>query len=428
MMTQAKIPSIVKRNTIILALSQALVGAGTQLVPTLAPILSVELLGSAAAVGAGIAIIGISRLIVAYPLGKLMDTYGRRAGLALGMAIAIIGTILTGLSAVWHSFPLFVIGMLVFGMGMGAAQQLRLAAADMYPPSRRAQGLGYVLTGSLLGALGGPLVIKAAEYVSPGLSLPPLATPWLIVPVLILPTLLLILFMRPDPKDIAMHLDQYYPGYKPDVPAKDAKPGPTGARVFLRDYPKLVAVVASFGAQGTMSMVMAMTSLALAYHGHSLAAISASVSVHVIGMFGFSIPLGKLADAIGRRILLFMGIFAAIIGTMLVPSSPEYWVITLGTFMVGLGWSCVNVASTAVIADTTQPYERGRAIGTNDAFSSAAGIVLPLLAGPLVDAVGLNSVAVLGLIVLAAPLPLLVRLREPSPGKYEHTRPVPERV
>ena len=41
--------------------------------------------------------------------------------------------------------------MFVFGMGMNTAQQLRVAAADMYPPSRRAEGLGYVLTGSLVG-------------------------------------------------------------------------------------------------------------------------------------------------------------------------------------------------------------------------------------------------------------------------------------
>ncbi|MCL4369201.1 MAG: hypothetical protein M1337_08590, partial [Actinobacteria bacterium] len=42
---------------------------------------------------------------------------------------------------------------------------------------------------------------------------------------------------------------------------------------------------------------------------------------------------------------------------------------------VGLGWSCINVASTAVIADTTQPHERGRAVGTIDVFASGAAIV-----------------------------------------------------
>jgi hypothetical protein len=44
--------------------------------------------------------------------------------------------------------------MLLMGLGVGAGQQLRLAAADLYPAPRRAEGLGYVLTGSLVGVLG----------------------------------------------------------------------------------------------------------------------------------------------------------------------------------------------------------------------------------------------------------------------------------
>lgn len=412
-----KIPAIIKRNTILLALSQALVGAGTQMVPSLGPLLSVELIGSAAAAGAAVSIAGISRLMVAYPLGKLMDTYGRRAGLLLGLGIAIIGTVLTGLSVIWHSFPLFILGMLIFGLGMGAAQQLRLAAADMYPPSWRARGLGYVLSGSLVGALGAPVVIAVAQAISPGLGLPALATSWLLVPAVILPTLVLIAYMRPDPKEIAAHLDRYYPGYQPDAPPQMGK-SKTGAGVFLRDRPKRAAILANFAAQGTMSMAMAITSLALAQHGHALPAISMSVSIHVLGMFAFSMPLGKISDTIGRRAVLLTGVVISMLGALLIPASPEYWVIPLGTFLVGLGWSCANVAGTAVIADTTQAYERGRAIGTSDAIAAVSGIVLPLVAGPLVDAFGLASVSALGLLVLIIPLPLLLRLREPSPGTY----------
>ena len=43
-----------------------------------------------------------------------------------------------------------------------------------------------------------------------------------------------------------------------------------------------------------MSMMMAMTSLALDHHGYGLTLISVSVSLHVVGMFGFSIPFGRL--------------------------------------------------------------------------------------------------------------------------------------
>ncbi|MBI2954935.1 MAG: MFS transporter [Chloroflexi bacterium] len=417
--TVLEIPWIVKRNTILLALSQALVGTGTHMVPALGPLLSVELIGSAALAGAAVSIVGVSRFIVAYPLGKIMDVYGRRAGLMLGLAVAIVGTVVTGTSVISHSFPIFVIGMLIFGLGMGAAQQIRLAAADMYPPSRRAEGLGFVLTGSLIGAFGGPVIISVAQSLSPGLGLPPLATPWLLVPAMIVPTIVLVSRMRPDPKEIATHLDRYYPGHKAADSAASMKQGRAGIGAFIKHYPKRVAFVASFGAQGTMTMVMAMTSLALAGQGHPLPAISLSVTIHVLGMFAFSLPLGKLSDAVGRRSVLAAGAVITILGALLVPASPDYWVITLGTFLVGLGWSCINVASTAVIADTTRPHERGRAIGVNDVFSSASGIVLPMVAGPLVDNFSLNSIGILGALVMIAPLLLLIRLREPAPGKYE---------
>ncbi|MDO8670699.1 MAG: MFS transporter, partial [Dehalococcoidia bacterium] len=343
------------------------------------------------------------------------------------LVVAIIGTILTGLSVIWHSFPVFILGMLIFGLGMGAAQQLRLAAADMYPPSRRAEGLGFVLTGSLLGALGGPVVINVAQSISPGLGLPSLATPWLIVPVVIVPTIVLIARLKPDPKYIAAHLDDFYPGYKPELPVKTGVRKGVGLGVFLRHHPKRAAILASLATQGNMSMVMAMGSLALSHHGHALPAISFSVAIHVIGMFGLSMPLGRLGDAVGRRSVLLIGVVSSILGTLLVPASPDYWVVTFGMFLVGLGWSGINVAATTVIADTTRPHERGRAIGTNDAFSSASGIVLPLLAGPLVEIFGLGAISILGVLAMIVPLPTLLRLRESSPGKYEDDQVSPDR-
>src|SRR5262249_62202540 len=60
-----------------------------------------------------------------------------------------------------------------------------------------------------------------------------------------------------------------------------------------------------------MSMIMAMTSLALTHAGHALPAISFAVAMHVIGMFGLSLPLGHLADRLGRRHVMLGGTVAA---------------------------------------------------------------------------------------------------------------------
>ena len=413
-----QIPSLIKRNTMLLALSQAFVGAGMQMVPALGAILAVQLAGSASFAGVGVALIGISRFVVSYPLGKLMDTHGRKLGLLLGLALGIVGATLTGLSPVWHSLALFLIGMLVFGMGMGAAQQLRLAAADMYPPSRRAEGLGYVLSGTLLGAMGAPLIVSTGQALAPTLRMDPLALPWLFVPGVIVPAIFMILLVRPDPKEIAAHLERYYPGYRPAAPVATARHGGSSVAAFLRRYPLLVAFITYLAVQGNMAMIMAMTSLALNIHGHGLAAISISVAIHVMGMFGLSLPLGKLTDRFGRRNLMLVGVIVTAVGSVLVPTSPDYWIVTAGTFLVGVGWSCVNVAATTVIADTTGAAERGRAIGTNDTFSNASAVVLPILGGPMVEWFGLQSIAVIGIAAMIAPFLLLLRLHEPRPGRY----------
>ena len=412
------IPALIKRNTLLLALTQAFVGMGNQTTPTLAPIIVVQMLGSAAFSGVGTSILGFSRLVIAYPVGYLTDRFGRKAGLMLGLGLTLVGTLVIGQAMLLGSFPLIVVGMVIFGLGIGAGQQLRLAAADMFLPSRRGEGLGYVLTGSLIGAVAAPLLIWGSEALAGPTGLDRLTVVWFVLPVIIVPSMLLVFLVRPDPRDIARDLGRYYPGYVPSG-AELAVP-PSGSRlgVWLRHFPLATAFANSFAALGVMSMMMAMTSLALDHHGYSLSLISVSVSLHVVGMFGFSIPLGRLSDRVGRRNVMLTGNAIIALGSILVPTSPDYLVITLGTFLVGVGWSCVNVASSALITEVVAPAERGRAIGVSDTISQASTIALPLLGGLLVELAGLPALAILALAVQAGPVMMLSRLREPTPGQY----------
>jgi len=418
---QYKIPPLIRRNTILLALTQAMVGVGNQTTATLAPLLAVQILGSATLAGGGASILSVSRLAVSYPVGWLTDRYGRKSGLMLGLFLSLVGTLLIGVATMQRSFTLVVLGLFVFGLGFGAAQQLRLAAADMFLPARRGEGLGYVLTGSLIGAVAAPLLIYLSEILGTQVGTDRLSTVWFLIPAIVIPSMILVLFIRPDPKTIAQNLSDYYPGYVPPVTKKVVAASTGGLRTWIRHFPLMTGFASSFAAQGVMTMMMAMTSLALDHHGYSLSLISVSVSLHVIGMFGFSIPLGRLSDRLGRRTMMLGGSAITALGSILVPTSPEYIVITSGTFLVGLGWSCVNVASSALITEVVDPGERGRAIGFSDAISQSASIVLPLLGGPLVEWAGLPALAVVALAVLAVPVIMLSRLREPSPGQYAHS-------
>ncbi len=416
--SKTAIPPLIKRNTAYLASSQAFNGAGAQMVPTLGPVLVTQMIGSAALAGIGSSITGLSRLIVAYPIGRFTDAFGRRAGVILGLLLVGSGAAVTGIAAVTQSFPIFVAGILILGLGTGAVQQLRVAAADMYPPNRRAEGLGIVLTGSLVGALASPLLIKASEIVASDVGIEPIALAWFFIPIVVVLSMFLVIQVRPDPKDIASRLGDYYPDFTPPAAPQQAS-GKVGILHFMRHYPKLTAFITMFAAQGNMNMMMAMTSLALNHHGHTLSAISVSVAIHVMGMFGFSLPLGWLADRVGRRNVMLLGLVLASAGSWLVVATPAYAVITAGTFFVGLGWSCVNIAATALYADTTNPAERGRVIGANDTFTAAAAISMPLVGGVVVEYLGLPMLGIIGMSLMAPPLVLLLRLHEPIPGVFE---------
>ena len=408
------IPGVVRRNTILMAAAQACVGVGTQMVPTLGALMVVRLLGSATFAGLGTGMLGLSRFLVAYPIGMLSDRYGRKPGMVLGLCIALMGSLICASAMVLRSFPIFVVGQLSFGMGLGGLQQLRVAAADMYPPNRRAEGLGYLLTGSFVGAIGGPLIVSAASALGPELGLDSIAVAWLLVPAVLVPAIFLVLQVRPDPKYIASNLAEFYPGYISPPRQMDAAGNiQTGFRYFVRQYPLLTAFTTNFAVQGTMAMMMAMTAYTLDVHGHALPMISLSVALHVMGMFGLSLPLGKLSDRYGRRPLMMAGVIITAMGSLLIVATPVYWIITLGTVLVGLGWSSATVASTALIGDASHPLERGRAVGTSDTFAAAAGITMPLMGGPLVELLGLPAVGILGAVVSGIPLILLSRLAEP---------------
>ncbi len=417
--TDRRIPAVIKRNTVLLAATQAFVGAGSQLTPALSAIMVVQLLGSSTLAGIGTSMLSVAKFAIAYPIGWVADNVGRKAALFIGQGLALVGTLTIGTAVLRSSFPLLIVGLMVFGLGVGAGQQLRLAAADLYPPDRRAQGLGYVLTGSLIGVVGGPVLIALASRLGPELGIDPIALAWYLVPAVLIPGMALVFLIHPDPREIAKDLHAYYgDGVALTAVARADAPSGNGVRDWLAHYPLRVAFVASFAAQGVMSLMMAMTSLALDHHGHGLQAISISVSIHVVGMYALSIPLGHLSDRVGRRNVMLLGTVLSALGSVLVGTMVDYAPITLGTFLVGAGWSCTNVSSSALIADVVAPEDRGRAIGTCDTFSGAGAVVLPLVGGPLVELMGFPVLAVMGTLLLTLPFAMLLRLGEGARGEY----------
>ena len=95
--------------------------------PALGPIIMVHLVGSATLAGLSTSIQSLSRFLVAYPIGWVADVWGRRAALFIGQALCLAGTLRTGLAVLNGSLADFVLGSLVFGLGLSQVSLTVLA-------------------------------------------------------------------------------------------------------------------------------------------------------------------------------------------------------------------------------------------------------------------------------------------------------------
>ena len=123
-------------------------------------------------------------------------------------------------------------------------------------------------------------------------------------------------------------------------------------------------------------------------------------------MFAFTIPLGRLADRYGRMRVMMPGVATTLVGAALLALTTGWPTVTLGTFLVGLGWAGANVSATALIADRVSTQERGRAIGFNDSFAGATSVFAAFVTGPALQLSGLPATGITAVMLAAIPLAL----------------------
>jgi MFS family permease len=250
-------------------------------------------------------------------------------------------------------------------------------------------------------------VMALAEAMSQRTGHSPLGLPWLMMPALILAGMALVTFVKPDPKEIGMNLSRYYPDYVQPSAKGTGEVSTFNSWDLLRNVRTRLAILSNCAGQGNMAIVMVLTSLVLSHHGHSLTAITVSHMFHAAGMFAFTIPLGWAADRYGREQVMYPGVAIALIGALFVAFAEGFLSVTLGTFLVGLGWCAANVASTAMIADQVETQHRGRAIGVSESGGGAMTVLAAIVTGPLVECASLPAAGIAAVLIAVVPLAAL---------------------
>lgn len=414
------IPPQIKRNIIYLALTQALIATGFQLVPSLGAPIMLRFTQALALIGVVLSLGRITGPLMSYPAGNLADRRGRKAVLFLGLGLCGVGSLLIYYSVISSSLTLFIAGLVINGLGIGALGQMTVAAIDMFPRRLKAEGMGYVLTGTSLGSIGSPLLVWATSKYATSHGLDELAIPWLIPPILYVISGILIYLIMPDPLEIARNISDYYPD---EVLVKGKQAVDDSAIALgslLKRVPIFVALVNNALGAAVMLMVMLFSAVILRQNNYSITLISVSIGFHVFGMFGFSSIFGRVADRMGRKKMMYFGSVIMGISGLLATITTQYWIVATGVFLVGLGWSANNVATITVLGDSTPPSSMGRMIGVSQLIGGASGLFLPALGGYLAQNFGFPAIGVASMILAIPILFLTFRLRETSPGIYDH--------
>ncbi len=406
---------LARRNSFLLAIALMFVWSGRQLLPTFGGIIAVQLTGARGLSGAMFAVYMLTGSAGAWQAGRWMDRAGRRPALAAAFVIAAAGAFLVGAAVVRHSFAFALLGSAIMGYGLGAGQLARLAAADMYPVHQRAKAVSYVLMGAAAGAILGPLATAALEKWATADGIDAIAGPWFVFPLLFLLGVVTVLLVRPDPRTIAARIHELAaePSEMRRIPSLRSR------GELLRMRPVWAAILAIATLETTMVMIMAIVPLGMADLRYSLALISTLIAVHFVGMFGLSIPIGWIADRLGRKPVLVTGSLVSASGCLMIGSSTSVWFVGGGFFCVGLGWSLGYLTATTILADVTHPYERAGLIGIMDFAVAIGGATASLAGGEIYGLAGLGALGLIGMALTVPPFLAGLRLHECKVGVYD---------
>jgi MFS family permease len=390
----------VRRNVLLLASGLVCLSGMFQLAVAVATVTLVLVTGIEGILGLGPAIFLVSTALAAGPAGRAMDRFGRMPVIRVGFAAGIAGGVVTAAGCALDTWLLVIPGFALAGGAGGIVLLSRAAAAEMFPPARRARGMSFVLFGSVVGAVLGPFVF-GPMFAGKDLDNDALVVPWLSVSAFMVVGLGLAFLVRPDPSTIA---GSHGEDLRAAHPLREIvrRPGVPTA---------LLAAVTSFA---VMVAVMNLSGYVALDHGHEQSTVFRIISAHIVGMFGLVIIVGDLVDRIGRQRAIASGLALMAASTLALVWLESILGMSVALFGLGLGWSFSYVAATTELVSLAAVSERGRLIGFSDLVSAGTGAGLALLGGLTFTALGTAGLAVGGTILAVVPALALLVYRRPA--------------
>ncbi len=328
-------------------------------------------------------------------LGVLIARKGQRFSLILVYGLAVTGGVVAFAGAVSSNLAVLLPGLVLLGIGNGAAGLVRYTAAELYPAGRKAFALSVIVWAGTVGAIAGPALLEPAARTATRFGLPEWSGAIGFAALLCA---------------VAMTASTTMP--RSAFPAEGPKrPRLTAAKVraALRRRVVLVPLVSMAAAHVTMVAVMTMTPLQLHRQGHGLEVVGLVLSVHMIGMFALAPLSGRIADRFGGRttIVAGVGVLALAATTVIMAPTAHTTGLPVALFLLGYGWNLVFVGSSALLSRDLADDERSQLQGVIDALVWSSSGLAGIAAGGLFGIGGYALVALAAGLLSLTPLALV---------------------
>ena len=397
----------------------------------------------------------LMRLLTAAPAGLMVDRWGERRIMSIGIWVVAGSSLLTALS---QSFSQLLVLRGVGGIGSSmftvSAMALLLRTAG---PDQRGRASGAFQAGFLFGGVAGPAIGGAVVGIS-------IRAPFVVYGVtLVVAGLLAVRFLSRDPQEAAVGAAAAAsPAAEPDSaggrsagssPEADSTTEPAAAALRAQAEPEAEALPqaqpqphsqprpASLGralrSAAYRAALMANLSSGFIVFGLRISLVPLFVTEGLeqgVGLVGLGflsaaavqavtlIPAGRWTDRAGRRGSMLMGAGTMTVSMLLLALDTGSVGFLLAMAASGLASAFLAPASAAVVGDVTRGLSGGKVVSAYQMVGDLGGILGPLIAGALADAAGFEwafaAGVVVGLITLAfiAVMPETLRKAEPAPA------------
>ena len=362
-----------RRSSTALLIHSALIQAVTFLVRPATTYRALELDVPGFALGLLAASYAVFPLLLALPIGGLVDRLGERRLMAIGAAVVL------GCSAFllfWGtSVPALVAGTALLGAGqLACVVGQQAVVANNAASSRLDSAFGYLTFAASLGQALGPLAISVVG----GASVRPNTQA---------------IFLLATAMSLVLFLTTFVISSKVSQGRRIAKGGPKGSAVALLRTPGVVRALA------TSATVLAVVDLTVVYlpalgaeRGLTAATVGLMLTVRALFSMVSRLGLGSMSRKLGRMklLVLSLAISTVALGVAAIPM-PE-WLLFMVMAFLGLGLGIGQPLTMSWLSAQAPEGQRGRALALRLAGNRVGQVILPSAIG--VVAVGLGAAGV----------------------------------